>query len=200
MRTPDHPADQPFPSPTARSISRPVGPGISVTVEVIDRGANGVHTPGTARGAGVDPNGARHDRHLNRPRCAPRGPVRTSGLDAGAVGGVLGRSGLRHVRTIITLDEADVVAPRAQGLHHPVDAVAGQAEDHLDAGLDGDIHQCVSGRLGHVFPHGARRLPAMPAMPAARRSVDPAVRRIGFHHQPVGCGSTSASRRFTLVR
>ena len=43
------------------------------------------------------------------------------------------------------LDEADLVLPRAQRLHDAVDAVAGQAEDDIDAPVEQGVDEHVRG-------------------------------------------------------
>ncbi len=50
---------------------------------------------------------------------------------------------------VANLDEADLLLVRAQGLHDPVDAVAGQAEHDVHAPLDQGLDQHVSCGLGH---------------------------------------------------
>ena len=64
------------------------------------------------------------------------------------------RVAARHQRgrfLVAHLDEADVVAPLAQGFHDPVDAVTREAEDDVDAPvfqcLDQDVGRCHCHRL-----------------------------------------------------
>jgi hypothetical protein len=50
---------------------------------------------------------------------------------------------------VANVNEPDLVAPLPQGLHHAVDAVAGQPEHDLDAPFVKPAHQDVRGRRAH---------------------------------------------------
>ena len=79
-------------------------------------------------------------------------PARPGGREADAqLAGELGvAAGHERGRFLVAhLDEADLVLALAQRLHDPVDAVAGQAEDDLDAPVDAGFDQNVRRGIRH---------------------------------------------------
>lgn len=80
-------------------------------------------------------------------------PAGTGGGEAHAEpAGRLGVSGGHEGGGLLVVDEdeADLVPVAAQALHDPVDAVAGQSEDGVDAPGDETFDE----QLGSNFPHG----------------------------------------------
>ena len=92
-------------------------------------------------------------------------PAGELGVAAGHEGGGL---------LVAHLDEADLVLALAQGLHDAVDAVAGQAEDDIDAPVVNRVDENVGGSRGHcaivpsfsrlIRPSGSRGRPVVRAI------------------------------------
>lgn len=93
-------------------------------------------------------------------RWMPPGPLvaKADAEPPSELGATAGGEGGR--RLVPHLDEADAVPRLARGLHDPVDAVAGQPEDHLHTPVNQPLDQHIRRRLGHDTPLLGRALPS----------------------------------------
>src|SRR3954451_12690083 len=69
------------------------------------------------------------------------------------------------------LNEADAVLPLAQGFDDSVDAVSGNAEDHVHAPIDQGFDENVASRRSHAALHVKKRSPP-PAWASSLMSND----------------------------